>query len=60
MSHSNIASEREITARAINSVAHTPDARLRGRYYTDHLAKQFDIGTDFHHAHFDFVLEAKA
>jgi catechol 1,2-dioxygenase len=26
----------------------------------DRLAEQFDIGTDFHHAHFDFVLEAKA
>ncbi|MCA4964394.1 MULTISPECIES: dioxygenase [unclassified Pseudomonas] len=29
MSHSDIASEREITARAVNSFAHTPDARLR-------------------------------
>lgn len=29
MSHPDIASEREITARAVNSFAHTPDARLR-------------------------------
>jgi catechol 1,2-dioxygenase len=32
----------------------------RPRSSADPLAERFDIGTDFHHAHFDFVLEAQA
>lgn len=32
----------------------------QARSADDRLAEQFDIGTGFHHAHFDFVLEAKA